>query len=69
MFPSFKFSAYHGICLDGLRKTTNNLNNNSRSPAPRFESRSFQVRKALPARLTTTFVVRNREENRKEFFR
>jgi len=65
MFPSFKFDAYHGICLDWLRKITKNLNNNSRSPAPRFEYWSFQVLNMHPANSTTTFEVRKREENRR----
>ena len=67
MFRSLKFAAYLGICLDWLekkKKTKKNLNNNSRSPAPRFESWSFQVRNMHPANSTTTFEVRKREENR-----
>jgi hypothetical protein len=41
--PNFKVLGYPGIPLEGLRKTTKPLNQNSRSPGPRIEPGTSRI--------------------------
>jgi hypothetical protein len=45
----------HGIRLEGLRKTTKNLNQDGRSPGPRFEPGTTQIQSRSVNYSTTTF--------------
>jgi len=46
---------YPGIRLEGLRKTTKNLNEDSRSPEPRIETGTFRIRSKSVNYSTITF--------------
>jgi hypothetical protein len=46
---------YPGIRVEGLRKTTKNLNQDSRSPGSRFEAGTSQIRSRTINHSTTTF--------------
>jgi hypothetical protein len=46
---------YPGICLEGLRRTTKDLNQDSRSPGPRFEPGTSRIRSSVINHSTTTF--------------
>jgi hypothetical protein len=59
-----------GVCMEGLRKTTKNLNQDSRSPVPRFEPGTSRIRNRSVNRSTTTFgQIQLSFRNETEFLR
>jgi hypothetical protein len=59
-WPNLKY--YAGIRLEGLRKTTKNLNQDSLSPRPRFEPGSSRIRSRSANHSTTTFGALSYDE-------